>query len=135
MGLKMQSMSTLSKHQKWQEKVAVNVSIFAVKKKNGFDTLHADILYESLTALEAEIFRFVIMHYAWKTLYVKEPLKKKYFVREVMNMLYGPGYNDWNIFANYSLLFLAKVKTFLLFRCSSGNTQGPDHSVSGGPSL
>ena len=32
-------------------------------KKTVFNILHADILYESLTALEAEINRFVIMHY------------------------------------------------------------------------
>ena len=32
-------------------------------KKTVFDTLHADISYESLTALEAEINRFVIRHY------------------------------------------------------------------------
>ena len=42
------------------------MSIFAVKK-TVFNTLHADILYESLTALEAEIFCFVIMH-------VKDPV-------------------------------------------------------------
>ena len=33
-------------------------------KKTVFNTLHADNLFKSLTALEAEIFRFVIMHYA-----------------------------------------------------------------------
>ena len=38
-----------------------SVNIFC--KKTVFDTLHADILYETLTALEAEINRFVIMHY------------------------------------------------------------------------
>ena len=54
MGLKMENVSTLTKHQKWQGKNAVEESIFFV-----FKTLHPDILYEPLTALEAEIFQFV----------------------------------------------------------------------------
>ena len=53
------------------------MSIFAVKK-TVFDTLHANILYESLTTLEAEIFRSV--------LHLKGPVSRKdgdlYFLGE-----------------------------------------------------
>ena len=31
--------------------------------KSALNELHVDVLYESLTALEAEVFRFVVMHY------------------------------------------------------------------------
>ena len=50
------------------EKLQFKQNFFG-RTKSALKTFHAHILYKSLTALEPEIFRFLIMHLTWMTLY------------------------------------------------------------------